>query len=380
MFSGSEYLSVPEKSEVCRVSPFQQQLSVNLLSEWIERIPVFPENDPLHPEWKATPLLNLDLRPFGYGNVMIKDESCNPTGTIKDRPAWEIVSLYAVFARLKREELRSGLITQRELESMNVPRFSLISSGNEARSLAEAFKKFGLPPVKVLLDVHISPYVVDALSRLHADVYVADLGTQPLSGRDIKILTDNELGIDITSLKMIRPEEVFYDWHVFEVFNQRPDDVYLPFGSGRIAACYLYWQKKIVHGGVMGSAVDPRLGHGIDFREIMATNIFCAEPSEFPTSADKLYAPFKPFLVFNDSDIEVISRFGFSGRETGIHGVNEVYIQRAYAMMRHVGLQCEPSAAAGLALYLYRYERGLQQKDRRVIILNSGRGLIEENV
>ena len=57
---------------------------------------VASENDPLRPEFPAddpkfpaTPTYQINVP--GFSDVWIKDESYNPTGTHKDRMAWEII-------------------------------------------------------------------------------------------------------------------------------------------------------------------------------------------------------------------------------------------------------------------------------------------------
>lgn|SRR3989338_1577650 len=73
-----------------------------LVEKWADGIPVFSENDPTHPKWRATPTFPIDLTSEGYGVVFIKDEAdarSNPTQTIKDRMAWELTTLYGDYAR-----------------------------------------------------------------------------------------------------------------------------------------------------------------------------------------------------------------------------------------------------------------------------------------
>lgn len=355
--------------------PFQGTMDLNLLTRWIDGIPYYPENDPNNMEWTPTPVRELDLSKYGYGKIVLKDESVNPTGTIKDRPAWEIVTLYREFALMLHAKYRAGIVSGSELGRIKIPRFTVITSGNEGRALAEAFVKYGLPPVKLIVEQNTHQDIIEQLRALHADVYVTDLSAKSLTSGDIKAISNNAEGADITSTKLFTPEEVFYDWHVFESVNQRPDQIFMPFGSGRLSACYLYWQKKLVHNGVLGQQMDPRLNPDIDYREIMQTDILCAEPSQYPSVADKLHAKFKPFLVFDGEDMESISRFGFSGKQTGIYKVSEQDIALAYKILTAEGIACEPSACAGFALYMARYRDGKIRQNKRTLIINTGRGL-----
>ncbi|MDP2669942.1 MAG: hypothetical protein Q8O99_02915 [bacterium] len=59
--------------------------------------PEFPYTDPKFP---ATPTYQITVP--GFSNVRLKDESHNPTGTHKDRMAWEIVVTYKDFLMAKK--------------------------------------------------------------------------------------------------------------------------------------------------------------------------------------------------------------------------------------------------------------------------------------
>jgi threonine synthase len=375
---------LPERSKelsrlrvLAREIPFQERLSFKLLEQWAEEIPWYPENDPEHKEWIETPVLRLDLSEYGYGKVLVKDESVNPTGTIKDRPAWEITALYRDFARLIYMRYISGDLSRRDIEAMVVPRFSIITSGNEGRALADMFKRFGLPPVKLMVGAGASESQVGCFMDLEADVYLVDLDSQVLSAGDIRVLTNNVSGIDLTSVRAFYPEIVFYDWHVFEVLNEVPKNIFIPFGAGKLGSCYLYWQKNIVHGGIMGEVRDPRLKVHVDFRDVMRMNVMCAEPESYPSVADKLSAPFKPFRIFSDSDFDALTKLGFTGGKSGIYGVSEEYLARAFDVLRREGVSCEPSATAGLALYMQQYDEGMLDRIGTSLIVNTGKGMVE---
>ena len=51
-----------------------------------------PEFPPDKPKFPATPTFQIEVP--GFSNVWLKDESHNPTGTHKDRMAWEMVVTY----------------------------------------------------------------------------------------------------------------------------------------------------------------------------------------------------------------------------------------------------------------------------------------------
>ena len=58
-----------------------------------ENDPNNPEFPPENPKFPATPTYKIDVP--GFSNVWLKDESQNPTGTHKDRLAWEMVVTYS---------------------------------------------------------------------------------------------------------------------------------------------------------------------------------------------------------------------------------------------------------------------------------------------
>jgi len=112
---------------------------VDLLS----RIVIGSDNDPLHPEFPfnnpkfpATPTYKINVP--GFSNVWLKDESHNPTGTHKDRMAWEIIVTYKDFIKSKIEGRISVL-----------PQMSIISSGSSAIAIQSLLNHFKLPNLKV---------------------------------------------------------------------------------------------------------------------------------------------------------------------------------------------------------------------------------------
>ena len=78
--------------------------SIIVASENNPNKPEFPADDPKFP---ATPTYKINVP--GFSNVWLKDESHNPTGTHKDRMAWEIVVTYRDFLLAKKEDKSKGL-------------------------------------------------------------------------------------------------------------------------------------------------------------------------------------------------------------------------------------------------------------------------------
>jgi len=361
--------------EVKKEIEYPQHMSYELVEKWGDGIPAFAEADPRAPEWKATPIIPIDLTENGYGEVYIKNEadrSSNPTGTIKDRSAWELATLYRDYARALYLKTREGAIRKNELGTFAIPRLSLITAGNEGRAISECFRKYDLPPPKLVIDRNAPSTVVDELERLRADLYVTDLSRE-LRPEDIKRLSNNLDGIDITSTRAIEPSSVFYDWHVHESFNESPNEVYVPYGSGRLMENYLVWQARTMRNESEGRH-DPRLH--VPVMNIITMNILGAEPAEHPSVADKLGAQFKPFLLFRDEDIDDLVKLSFTGTGSKKEPVSDMRIKEAHELFTAHGIEAEPSAAAGLALYMDRFERGLIDQQKKILIVNTGKGLI----
>jgi cysteine synthase len=138
--------------------------------------PEFPADDPKFP---ATPTYHIKVP--GFENVWIKDESHNPTGTHKDRMAWEIVVTYRDFLLAK----QNGQITDALLP------MSIISSGSAALAIQTQFRKYNLPDLKVLLDIRTDPVIMNSLENIGCEVYETDLDKKQLNSKDILALTHN---------------------------------------------------------------------------------------------------------------------------------------------------------------------------------------------
>lgn len=355
---------------IVKENSYQERMSWDLVDQWADGIPVFSENNPDVPEWKETPTFPLNLALNGYGFVYVKNEAdkeCNPTQTIKDRPAWELATIYRDYARslaLRKSEINGGI------DSFLVPRFTYITAGNIGRSISYMFEKYRLPPMKLLIGNHVRKEVFDELRKLNADVYLTDLRAKLDTG-EIKRLTNNIKGVDITSNRMIRPQELFYDWHVHEAFNQNPDEIYVPYGSGRLYENYLTWQEKSFRQGISGNK-DPRLK--IPLERIIKMDILGASPKKGSSRADKLSTHYNPFRIFDDQDITASRALALSGRETGVYKISDDKILAAYEILNRY-CECEPSSVAGLALYLQRYEEGKIDPRDKILIINTGKGI-----
>ena len=95
----------------------------------------------------------------------------------------------------------------------------------------------------------------------------------------------------------IRPQEVFYDWHVHEAFNffQRDGEIYVPHGSGDLFANYVTWQMITGLHGAAKKDIRLRVHPSV----VASLDILGAMPSETKSNADKREKYAKPESAVN---------------------------------------------------------------------------------
>jgi hypothetical protein len=325
------------------------------------------------PEWSETPIIELDLTSFGYGKVYVKDESSkasNPTGTIKDRRSYELgPRTYRIFIdNIVRSEFN--------LQHVIVPRFSDLTAGNIGLSQSMMNQKWGLPPPKILVGSEITTEILDELKGKWLDIYQAPLdinifsGTpEPYTPEQINIITNNRNGHNITGSRIVESHKDFYDWHwVQEIFNFNPDEVYGPYGSGEWFANGITWQRLLCRNPIK----DQRFKKSPE--EVSRISILGAQPENKESKATKLNG-FMPFQYYSENDFNGSKLMFYTGENTGIHRLGEDYLELAYRILDVCGIQAEISAAAGLGLYLQRYDAKLVNPDHKVLIVNTGKGV-----
>lgn len=327
----------------------------------LESIVVPSENDPNNPEFPpdnpkfpATPIYKIKVP--GFDNVWLKDESFNPTGTHKDRMAWEMVVTYRDFLLAKKRGQFEGPL----------PPLSIVSFGSAALAIQTMLRKYRLPNLKVLIDRRfIEPIALKSLKKLGCEIYETDLSKKPFSWREILTLTHNRNGFDITSNEALDPTTRFYDWLSYEVINNSPDYVFIPFGTGNLYENILNINKKEVSTKVP----DPRFkGDEEKLRECNFLGVTTNNPN---SKADKLYSPHLPFVHYDEQWIRLYRTAGFCGPESDVHLLKEEYLDEAMEMAEAQGINCEPSGIAGLALMLQMREK--LPKDKKMLIVNTGK-------
>jgi len=319
-----------------------------------EADPSKPEFPPDNPRFPATPTFQIKVP--GFQNVWLKDESINKySGTHKDRLAWEVVILY-----------RDLLIARQNKRISNgPPQFSVISSGSAAIAIGRILSDYNLPKLKVLVDTNINPKIYKAIKNAHCEVFTTDLNKEELSSEKILKLTNNPSGFDLTSNKGISLDIGNFDWMSFEILNESPDYVFVPFGSGFVFTKLM----EIVKNVVRSPGYDKRYHGNI---ETLSQCNFVGVTTTNPNSiADKLYSPFLPFAQISTDWIRFYKTAGYCGDQTGIQIVHEEFLEQAMKIATEQNISCEPSGVAGLALLLQVAE--IIQKDKKILIVNTGK-------
>ncbi|MBU1199002.1 MAG: PLP-dependent lyase/thiolase [Nanoarchaeota archaeon] len=318
-----------------------------------ENDPNKPEFPPDNPKFPATPTYRIKVP--GFKNVWLKDESHNPTGTHKDRMAWEMIVTY-------RDIL---LAKERGLVKEKLPQLSIITSGAAGVAIQTFLNKYNLPPLKCLVDLSLKKEIVEQLESLGCELYFLDLSRKALSWKEILEYTDNSDGIDVTSSEGLDPNIRYYDWFSYECINQSPDYCFIPFGSGHIYQNIVNISKK----EVSSAQHDPRFKGKVE--TLRNCNFMGATVNDPNSIADKLYAPHRPFSVFEDQWIRCYRLLGDCGQDSNVFLVREKFIEQAMKLSAEQNIVCEPSGIAGLALLLQMKDK--IPNNKKILIVNTGK-------
>ena len=257
-----------------------------------ENNPNKPEFPPENPKFPATPTYKINIE--GFTNVWLKDESNNPTGTHKDRMAWEIIVTY-----------RDFLLAKKRGQIKELPQMSIISSGSAAIAIQKRLKQYGLPNLKVLVGSSLNENTKSFLKKLGCEIYETDLDKRPFNWKEILTLTHNPDGFDITSSEALDPTTRFYDWMSYEIINSSPDYCFIPFGTGNLYENILNINKK----EVSTKNHDPRFEG--DVNKLRNCSFLGATSNNPRTKADKLYSPHLPFVHYDEQWISLYKCAGF---------------------------------------------------------------------
>lgn len=335
----------------------QQTLrSIVVASENDPRKPEFPADDPKFP---ATPTFRIHVP--GFSNVWLKDESVNPTGTHKDRMAWEMVVTYRDFLLAKQRGLR-----------LRLPAMSIISSGSAAIAIQTQLARYGLPNLKVLVHQDLKSEIIATLKAIGCEVYTTNLSNIALHWKEILRLTKNPNGFDITSGEALDPTTRFYDWMSYEIINSSPDYCFIPFGTGNLYENILNINKR----EVSTAHHDPRFSG--DVNKLRQCHFLGATTRNRKSRADKLYSPHLPFAHYDEQWIRLYRFAGFCGSESDVYAIQERMLEEAMKIAKDQGVVAEPSGIAGLALLLQMRER--IPKNKKILIVSTGKAKIPESI
>ncbi|MBK5278245.1 MAG: PLP-dependent lyase/thiolase [Bacteroidia bacterium] len=323
--------------------------------ELIDNILVPSQNDPNNPEFPPKPFFTpkfpasstYQIQLPGFKNVWLKDESTNPGGTHKARMAWEVV-IKAVRYQIKE--------------------ISLISSGSAATAIQHFFNLYGVnTTLKVLVDHRMKPEIKKHLIDLGCKLYETDLSEKPLTGKEIKELTDNTTGIDITYREVLdRYNDNYYDWLSYEIINENPEYCFIPFGTGDLFINILIIAEREFNNRIFKH--DPRFTGDIDI--VSKCNFIGATTHSESTRLDKLFSYHLPSLKDYNDYLESLIANNRIGQASGILELEEEYIEEALDIAKHQNIKCEPSGIAGLALLLQN--KNDIPHHAKILIVNTG--------
>ncbi|MBI2148270.1 hypothetical protein HYU23_01180 [Candidatus Woesearchaeota archaeon] len=182
---------------------------------------------------------------------------------------------------------------------------------------------------------------------------------------DILALTNNINGFDITSNEAYDPTIRFYDWMSYEIINNNPNYIFIPFGTGQLYENVMNIIKKELN----YKEKDPRfLG---DYNILNNVSVLGATTTNPKSKADKLYAPYLPFANYSKQWIKYYKYSGLTGQMSSVYNINEKFLNVAIKIAEDQEINCEPSGIAGLALLLQIKNK--IPKNSKILIVNTGK-------
>ncbi len=332
-----------------------------------QSIQIPSNNNPLKPEFPPKPFFTpsfpasktYKINIPGYSNVWLKDESTNPTGTHKDRFAWEVIIKYKALLESSR---------QRHFERL--PQISIISSGGAATAVQNLFNLFNIPmSLKVLLDEKADKSIKDSLQKIGCTIYETNLSDVLLKPEEIKRITENWDGIDITYRETLDPNlDNYYDWLSYEIINEDPEYCFIPFGTGDLFINVLNIVKKEYFNSFLHNP-DPRYSGSIE--KLKNCHFLGATTKNKDSMLDKLYSSFLPTFDEYLKFIKELTSYSCIGGKTSIKQIQESFVKDAIQIATEQNITFEPSGIAGIALLLQ--VKGHVPTDSKILIVNTGK-------
>ncbi|MBK7392992.1 MAG: PLP-dependent lyase/thiolase [Chloracidobacterium sp.] len=312
--------------------------------------PVFPPAPWFTPAWPATPTFPIQVP--GFLDVYLKDESANPTGLHKDRMAWEIAKKAKYF----------------EDQHGHGRDFSLITSGGAAISIQFFLNLIGASStLRAVVHPGMDDALKEAMVKLGCLVFEADLKAKELTQADIRQATDNKNVIDLTYRTTDIPGIEYYDWLSCEILNSEPDYCFIPFGTGELYTNVLRFVQKAYHERFF--QCDLRLKANID--RLTKCHFLGATTDRADSKLTKLFAYHRPLYENHKGLVKKLRSDEIIGSSSSIEVVRERYVDEAIDIAATLGINCEPSGIAGLALLLQMKKK--VNVSAKILIVNTGR-------
>ncbi|MEM5778179.1 MAG: hypothetical protein QXD43_00295 [Candidatus Aenigmatarchaeota archaeon] len=267
------------------------------------------------------------------------------------------------------------LLTKKK-NNIKLPQMSMLSAGTAALAIQYQMKKYGLPNLKVLVDKNIKKEDLERLKKACCIIYKTNLSKKCLTPQEILKLTKNENGFDITSNKAFFSKSRYYDWLSYEILDQNPNYVFIPYGSGETFENILNVNIMIVTSSEYKERKDIfrfspcKPFHG-KINILKECNFMGAASKNPKTKAIKLYSHFLPFKEFSNERIKLHIYRGHLGKETGVYYFKEKFLDQAIKFAEKNNIEAEPSGLGGLALFFQLKDK--IPKNKKIIILNTGK-------
>lgn len=301
----------------------------------------------------STPLLavpRLAAR-LGLAELMIKNESLQPTGSFKDRAL-------ALATSLAKEYGRNGIV--------------LSSSGNGGAAAAAYAARAGLPAV-ILVPATASPAKLKQIMIPGAQLITVDGATH-----DCCLLARRaagELGYVNVTTTFYCPYGVdAYATIAYEMAEADPDVVLLPISSGPILAGVMKGFERLAQRGLLRRIPRPIAVQSAACRPIVdafESRSATVSSHHRPTVASALNDTLQGYERDGDHTLR------FVHRHNGIAiAVDDQDVLDAMSMLARLeGILVEPSAAAPLAALPHLLAKGAIRADERVVAITTGHGL-----
>ena len=350
---GKKYQDYANKTDKEQLSEASKRVEADMPADFGEADnPLQAEFPPKNPAFPATPTIPIHVP--GFENVWLKDESQNPTGTHKDRLAWEIILYYNPIIKQHYSSPNNLIST--------MPQPSLITSGCAGIAIQQMFNSYApFLRLRALVDKRMDERLLKGLQKVGCKVYKTDLSLGRFSSQDILRKTQNESGVDLTFNQGVEAiKNTFYDWLSYEILNQNPKYCFIPYGSGHLYRNILHTLKK----ETQKAPKRTRRFMG-NINRLQHCHFIGATTTNRESVLDKLYSPFPTFEEYNH-ELKDWSAKGVCGAKSRIHELKEEFVLEALRIADANRVRCEPSGIAGLALLLQMKDR--IPKDEKILI------------